>query len=35
MDLQEAGTAAEHYNEQTQDRIQLQLGFVERQFMKS
>jgi hypothetical protein len=35
MDLQEAGTAAEHCTEQTRDRIQWQLGYVEAQFMKS
>jgi hypothetical protein len=29
MDLQEVGTTAEHYSEQTQDRIQWQLGSVE------
>jgi hypothetical protein len=34
MDLQEAGNAAEYYTEQTQDRIQWQLGCVEAQFMK-
>ena len=35
MDLQEVGTAAEHYTEQTQERIQWQLGYVEAQFTKS
>ena len=29
MDLQDVGTAAEHYSEQTQGRIQWQLGSVE------
>jgi len=35
MDLQEVGTGAEHYTEQTQDRIQWQLRYVEAQSIKS
>jgi diadenosine tetraphosphate (Ap4A) HIT family hydrolase len=33
MDLQKVQTAAEHYTEQTQERIQWQLGSVEAQFI--
>jgi len=35
MELQEVGTAAEHYTGQTQERIQWQLEYVEAQFVKN